>query len=78
MAQTVKNLNAEDQGWTLGSGRSPGEGNGNSSILAWRIPWTEGPGGYIQSMGQKKESNMTERLTPFNFLMINRCNFPCR
>ena len=23
-----------------GSGRSPGEGNGNhSSILAWRIPW---------------------------------------
>ena len=28
-----------------------GEGNGNpSSILAWRIPWTEGPGG-LQSMG---------------------------
>ena len=32
-----------------GSGRFPGEGNGtqlNSSILAWRIPWTEEPGGY--------------------------------
>jgi len=28
------------------SGRSPGEGNGNnSSILAWRIPWTEESGG---------------------------------
>ena len=27
-------------------GRSPGEGNGNhSSILAWKIPWTEEPGG---------------------------------
>ena len=25
--------------------RSPGEGNTHSSILAWRIPWTEGPGG---------------------------------
>ena len=27
-----------------GSGRSPGEGNGNPlHILAWRIPWTEEP-----------------------------------
>ena len=31
MAQTVKNLpNAEDAASTPGSGRSPGEGNGNS------------------------------------------------
>ena len=31
--------------------RSPGEGNGNpSSILAWRIPGTEEPGGLL-SMG---------------------------
>ena len=29
-----------------GLGRSPGGGNGNhSNILAWRIPWTEEPGG---------------------------------
>ena len=34
-----------------GSGRSPGEGNAtHSSILAWRIPWTEEPAG-LQSMG---------------------------
>ena len=34
-----------------GSGSSPGEGNGiHSSIPAWRIPWTEEPGG-LQSMG---------------------------
>ena len=34
-------------------GRSPGEGNGNhSSILAWRIPWTEEPG-WLQSMGHR-------------------------
>ena len=29
-----------------GSGRSPGEGNGNPlQCFAWRIPWTEEPGG---------------------------------
>ena len=31
----------------------------HSSILAWRIPWTEKPGG-LQSM--KSESDMNERL----------------
>ena len=33
----------------------------HSSILAWRIPWTEEPGG-LQSMGRKK-LDMTEQLT---------------
>ena len=33
----------------------------HSSILAWRIPWTEEPG-RLQSMGLQ-ESNMTERLS---------------
>ena len=37
-----------------GSGICPGEGNGNpSSILAWRIPWTEEPGG-LQSMESQR------------------------
>ena len=38
-----------------GSGRSPG-GEGmatHSSILAWRSPWTEEPGG-LQSIGSQK------------------------
>ena len=35
-----------------GSGRSLEEGMAtHSSILAWRIPWTEEPGGGLQSMG---------------------------
>ena len=34
----------------------------HSSILAWRIPWTEEPGG-LQSMGFCKESDMNEQLT---------------
>ena len=38
--------NAEDLGSIPGLGRSPGEGNANQfSILAWRIPKTEEPGG---------------------------------
>ena len=47
----VKNLPAtagdvRDLGLIPGSGRSPGEENGNhSGILAWRIPWTEEPAG---------------------------------
>ena len=33
--------NAGDPGSVPGSGRSPGGGNGNHSILAWKIPRTE-------------------------------------
>ena len=33
-----------------------------SSILAWRIPWTENPSG-LYSPWDRKESNTTERLT---------------
>ena len=39
--------NAGDTTLIPGSGKSPGEGNGNTlqySILAWEIPWTEEPG----------------------------------
>ena len=43
--------NAGDPGLIPGLGRSFGEGYGDhSSFLAWRIPWTEEPGG-LQSMG---------------------------
>ena len=34
----------------------------HSTILAWRIPWTEEPGG-LQSMAHHKELDTTERLT---------------
>ena len=37
-----------------GLGRSPGGGHGNHfSILAWRNPWTEDPGG-LQSIGSQR------------------------
>ena len=45
---------AGDVGVNPGLGRSPGGGNGNPlSILAWRIPWTEEPGG-LQFMGLQR------------------------
>ena len=52
----VKNLsaNAGDTGLIPGSERSLGGGNGSpSGILAWRIPWTEEPGG-LSSMGSRR------------------------
>ena len=52
VAPVVKNLPADagvirDMGSIPGLGRFP---EAHSSILAWRIPWTEEPGG-LQSMG---------------------------
>ena len=46
MTRYVSACNAGDPGSIPGSGRSPGEGNGNPlQDLAWRIPWTEKSGG---------------------------------
>ena len=36
--------------------RSPGVGNGNSSILAWKIPWIE-ESGRLQSMGFQRDGH---------------------
>ena len=45
--------NAGDPDMISGSGRLLGEGNGYSSILAWRIPWTE-EAGRLQSLGLQR------------------------
>ena len=46
--------NAGDLGLIPGLGRSPGAGPGNPpSILAWRIQWTEEPGG-LQGMESQR------------------------
>ena len=51
---TESACNVGDSGSIPGSGRSPGEGNGNhSSILSRRIPWTEEPS-RLQSMGSQR------------------------
>jgi len=56
MAQTVKNLPAMQETWVQSLGREDPLEKGmatHASILAWRISWTEEPGG-LQSMGSQR------------------------
>ena len=56
MAQTVKNLPVMRETWVQSlDWEDPLEKELaiHSSILAWRIPWTEEPGG-LQSMGLQR------------------------
>ena len=56
MAQTVKNLPAMQETWVQSPGWEDPPEKGmatHASILAWRIPWIEEPGG-PQSMGSQR------------------------
>ena len=69
VAQSVKNLPAmqETQVWSLGWQDPLEKGmETHSSTLAWRIPWTEEPGGY--SPWGRKELDMTEWVCFFHVL----------
>ena len=58
----VSVYNAEDLGSIPGSGRFPGEGNGNPlQYSCLEIPWMEEPGAGYCPWGHK-ESDTTERL----------------
>ena len=49
----------KDAGLIPGSGRSPGEEMATySSIPAWKIPWTEEPGGVAKSQTGLKQLSM--------------------
>ena len=63
MAQTVKNLPAMWETWILSLGQEDPLEKGmatHSSILAWRIPWTEKPGG-LQSKGSQSQTQLSTR-----------------
>ena len=52
----VKNLPAMQETWAGSLGQEDSLEKGmatHSSVLAWRIPWTEEPGG-LQSMGSQR------------------------
>ena len=56
VAQTVKNLPAMQETWVRSLGWEDSLEKGvatHSSILAWRVPWTEEPG-RLQSMGSQR------------------------
>ena len=71
MPQTVKNLPAiqETQVWSLGQEDPLEKGmTTNSSILAWRIPWTEEPGGLQFIVLQRVGHNwVTKHKTALSF-----------
>ena len=63
VAQMVKNLSAMQETWIQSLGREDPlekEMATHSSILAWRIPWTEDLVGYTP--WGRKDSDTTERL----------------
>ena len=72
----VKNLPANagdgrDAGSISGLGRSPGGGNTtHSSILAWRIPWTEDPG-RLQSTGSQRVGHNRSDLACTHTIVIH-------
>ena len=57
VAQMLKNLSAVQKTWVWSLGWEDPLEEGmatHSSIFAWRIPWTEKPGG-LQSMGLQRD-----------------------
>ena len=60
VAQMVKNLPAMQKTWVQSLGQEDPLEKGiatHSSILAWRILWTQEPGG-LQSMGSKESDTI--------------------
>ena len=82
MSQMVKNLPAMQEAWVLSLGQEyllEKEMATHSSILAWKIPWKEEPGGHGQrslvgySLLGCKELDMTEQLTHTHTVFLIQC-----
>ena len=70
MAQIVKNLPAMQDTWVRSLGQEDLLEKGmaiHTSIVGWRIPWTEEPG---RPMEVAKELDTTERLTFYMQLVL--------
>ena len=77
VAQMVKNLTAtqETRIWSLGQENPLEKGMAtHSSILAWRISWTEAPGGL--SPWVHKEADTTEWLSLWYYILGEQQNSP--
>ena len=62
VTQKVKNLPAMQETPVQSQGQEDSLEKGvatHSSILAWRIPWTEEPGG-LQSMGSQSQTQLSD------------------
>ena len=66
VAQTITTRHATQDTWVWSLGWEDSLDKGmstHSSVLAWRIPWTEEPGG-LQSTGSQRVRHDREALTP--------------
>ena len=73
-SSVVKNLTAivGDAGLISGSGRSPGkEMATHFSILVWKIPWTQEPGG-LQFMKAQRVGH--DQVTEHTHMGLQRCH----
>ena len=73
MAQTVKNPPAMRETWVQSLGWEDPLEEGmatHSSILAWRIPWTEEPG-RLQSMGSQRVRQLSDLVTEYLIGVLN-------
>ena len=74
MAQMVKNTRAvqETEVQSLGLEDPLKKGMAtHSSILAWRVPWTEEPGGLQSTGSQRVRHEGANNTFPFSFLIRN-------
>ena len=63
MAQSVKNLPAVQETWVQSLGWEDAlekEMATHSSIVAWRIPWTEEPGRLTSTWGHKSQTQLSD------------------
>ena len=79
MTQTIKNLPSMWETWVLSLGWEDPLKKGmatHSSILAWRIPWTEEPGGLLcrGSQSQTQLTNNTFFTTPSHLQSTSAVN----
>ena len=79
MAQMVKRLPTMRETWVKSLGQEAlleKEMATHSSILAWKIPWTEEPG-RLQSMGSQSWTLLSD-FTFFHFLCLHKMTTSCR
>ena len=77
MAQVVKNPSVIQKTWvrSLGWGDPLEKGMAtHSSILAWRIPWTEEPGGLLSIESQRVGHDLVTNHIPFSGFKLGQIN----
>ena len=77
MAQIVKNLSVMQETWVQSLGWEvplEKEMANHSSILAWRIPWTEEPGGLQSMASQGVGHDRSTKTFPFMYEQFMKGN----